>query len=382
MRVMKSVMVAAVVVGSAVGCVEDSGEEPNSDQGYLFVDLEHRLAVDWEAEVLVRGPSAGGEFCDEVRGCYPDHETLQMEEVRSSDPEVVEVTDFEPDSYGEADAVRVDLDVVGEGEATLEFEFAVPGMDTEQDEEASQQGEQSGDDELITDSFRVYTGEVVGLRLHRDLDGVDSMGPHAHCPETSAGVYLMDSLDDYTVPLKLLKYDAQGNPLRGSGKFPVDIEPEDAVELEDVDEPRRTVEIRPTAFGSVTMTPEEGGGDPVEAHFTSMGDISQMDVRAYQLSGEGQRMGEAEVMIAEQMYEIEAMPRLASNAPLCGGAVETSLQSTTPAICEQVGVMETTGNPAVYPGHGGQCSLEVEMDRGSNAAALVESHSFSVEYDW
>lgn len=377
-----AVMVCAVALVAA-GCVEESTEQPNSNEGYLFVDLEHRLAVDWQSRVLVRGPATGGENCDPVLDCYPNHRKLDMKEVTSSDPDVVEVVDFEPDNYGEADAVRLDLDVVGEGEATLEFRFGIEGVDPGDYDSSDEEDDRTDipDDGVFVDSFDVAARQVAGTQLRRRLDEVDPLGPYANCPETDAGIYLMDGLDQYTVQLEFIKFDNEGNPLRGSGDFPVQMDPEDAVEVVSVDEPRHRVEIRPRNFGSVEMTPP-GSNNPLEAHFVSLGDVSQMDVVLHQLARDGSRAGTNEVMFVNYLYELEARPKLGADLPLCGGAVPTEVDSLTPAICDQQGVVESTGNPAVAAANGGQCRFQVTLHRGSSAPELVENHSFSVQYNY
>lgn len=398
---LRSITAATVVLAVAVGlgCVEDSAdEEPNSDQGYLFVDLEDPLAVDWESEVLVRGPAAGGEHCDDRRGCYPDHETLDMKEVVSTDPEVVKVRDFEPDSYGEADAVRLDLEVVGEGTADLKFEFLVEGWDAptdqdsedgdeaddETDEKTEEQTDQAadGEPEVLTDSFEVEARDVVSTRLGRLTDDIDPAGPFGRCPETANGAYLMRDTDEYAVELKFAKLDNRGNLLRGSGKFPVDVEPEDAIEVTDVDEPRHRIVVEPTRFGHVSMKPE-GAGTALEAEFRRWGDVTDMDVSLYQLGEQAARLGEVETMTVEHLYEVEAMPDLGEDPPpLCGGDIMTVVETMTPALCEFGGVVEETGNPAFVATNGGECRLEVTLQDGEGTAHLVEDHRFEVQYDW
>ena len=377
------------------GCVESSiSGEPNSDQGYLFVELDEALAVDWQSEVLVKGPATGAEHCDNERGCYLDHQPLEMHEVVSSDPEVVEVREFKDDSYGDTDAVRLMLDVVGEGEATLEFRFDAEGIavdDATEGEEAEDSdgasdsdgddGADAGESESIADSFSVEAREVASLHLERRVGDVDPAGPYGLCPSTGAGTYLLSQVDEMQLEMGFEKLDAGGRRLRGSGGFPVDIEPDDAVEVVDVDEPNHSVTIEPTQFGSVTMTPE-GHDQSVEHHFLRAGDLTAMDARLYRLDEQGGRAGATSTMIVDAIYEIEALPGLSGDQPLCGGRVATSVNSMTPAICDEVGVMETTGNPAVTAAHGGVCRLRVSLETGTAGASLVEEHTYDVQYSW
>lgn len=376
-----AVALAAVllVAAGAAGCVEDSDlEEPNSDEGHLFVDLEEALAVDWQSEVLVRGPSTGGEFCDDELGCYPEHETLEMKAVESSDPDVVEVEGFEPDTYGQAEAVRLDLEVVGEGEATLEFRFEVPGADIA---DQTGEGDHQEGSEVLTDSFDVTAREVAAIRLSRMLEHSDPQGPFGQCPERGPGTYLMATLDDYTIPLQLAKLDDQGELLRGSGEFPVDVQPEGAVEVEEFDESNHLVTIRPRQFGQVELIPD-GGGSSLEATFASLGDVTEMDVALHQVNEHGQRIGETDTMYAEYPYELEALPRTGADAPLCDGQVQVHVDSLTPAICDVYGELQTTGNPLVVAEHGGECRLRVTMEGAAGGGGLVEDRAFGVEYNW
>jgi len=386
--------VGLVVIAGVCGCVESSiSGEPNSDQGHLFVELDEALAVDWQSEVFVKGPATGVEHCDDERGCYLDHEPLDMHDVVSSDPEVVEVLDFEDDTYGETDAVRLMLDVIGEGEATLEFRFDAEGIAVDDGE--SDDGESGGDNddngsddsgerptsEPIVDSFSLEAREVASLNLERRVDDVDAAGMYGLCPSTGAGTYLLSQIDDMQLEMDFEKLDAGGRRLRGSGTFPVDIEPEESIEVVDIDEANHAVTIEPTEFGSVTMTPEEGE-QSVEHHFLRAGDLTAMDTSLYRLDEQGGRAGATSTMIVESIYEIEALPGLSDDQPLCGGRVETSVDSMTPAICEEVGVMETTGNPAVAAAHGGVCRLRISLETGAAGASIVEEHTYDVQYSW
>ena len=388
--------VGLCTVAGLWGCVESSiSGEPNSDRGHLFVELDEALAVDWQSEVLVKGPATGAEHCDNERGCYLDHHPLEMHEVVSSDPEVVEVLEFEDDSYGETDAVRLMLDVVGEGEATLEFRFdaeaiavdeATEGEEAEDGDRESDDGEgdngaDGGVSEPIVDSFTVEAREAASLHLERRVGDVDPAGRYGLCPSTGAGTYLLSQVDEMQLEMSFDKLDAGGRRLRGSGAFPVEIEPEDAVEVVDVDEPNHSVTIEPTQFGSVTMSPE-GHDQFVEHHFVRAGDLTAMDARLYRLDEQGGRAGATSTMIVDAIYEIEALPGLSDDQPLCGGRVATSVNSMTPAICDEVGVMETTGNPAVAAAHGGVCRLRVSLETGTAGASLVEEHTYDVQYSW
>ena len=383
-------LASAVVLVAAMGCVEQSSSDlPTSDGGHLYLDLEESLAVDWQAEIRVLGPTAGGEHCDEQRGCYPAHEPVDMEDVTSADSEIVEVVDFEPDTYGETDAIRVDLEVHEEGETELEFSF-VAEVEASADDEGDEGGDsETGEtddlsdelvEEVVTDTFGVESREVSSVRLSRSLDDVDPDGPYGHCPERGAGTYLMGSLQDYTVELELAKLDAQGNRLRGLGRFPFEVEPEDAIEVDEEDGANHRVVIRPTQFGSVTLTPEIGGTNFV-THFVDIADLNQLEMTAYQLTDQGTRGGVAQTMYVDHLYEIDAMAPLPDDAPLCGGMIPTELDVLTPAICDQIGITESTGNPVVAAQHGGQCQLRVSGHE-TNARQLVAEQTFNVEYNW
>lgn len=384
----KTIALVIAVVSLGVGCVEPPMASPNSDEGHLFIDLEESLAVGWESEVLIMGPATGQQHCDDMRGCYPDSEKVEMLDVTSTDPAVVSVEGFESDAYGESDAVRLELEIHQEGEASLEFQFEVEGReppvadDGNQGEEQDQDIEADRDDEadddagVWSDSYGVEAREVESVQLSRILDEVDSNGPYGLCPESGDGTYLMNSLDDYAVDLRLEKLDDQGNMLRGSGKLPFDIDPEEAVDLEEKDEAHHQVTMTPNEFGTVTISPEDGGSD-FESSFMSLAEVSSLDTKLFRLNDEGIRAAEATRLVVDGIYEVAAKPELDSGAALCGGAVETSVESLTPATCEVVGEMADTGNPAITATHGGECHLRIALGDG-----VVEDWAYSVEYDW
>ena len=382
------------------GCaVEEPTAEPNSTEGHLFVDLQDPLAVSWTSQVLVLGPSTGGQHCDDEFGCYGDHRTLERVEVRSSDPAVLLVEEYEVVSRGEIDVLRIDLEAVGEGEAMLEFRFAVEGDDYPppeegEDDDPAQQSlqeesseQQAGgesddveaDDDRLTDSFSVEAREVSSVRLARILDGVDPQGPFGQCSATDPGLYLMGHLEEYPIYLRMEKIDDRGNRLRGSGRFPFEIEPEGAVEVEEVDEAQHLVKLTPQQFGAVEISPVESG-QSFGAVFARTADISSMQTVLHSLSEHGGRTGEATVMHVEQLYEMEIIPDLMSQLPLCGGSLEARVESMTPAICDIIGAVIGTGNPAVRADHGGQCRLRVTLEGAAGGYGLVEDYTYSVEY--
>lgn len=379
--------VGVILVLSILGCVESSGPSANSDRGHLYVDLERALAVGWEAEIYVKGPATGQQHCDEQLGCYYGHHTVQMHSVESTDADVVRVEGFEGDSYGQTEAVRLDLEVIGEGEASLEFEFefhseqASSAQDVEDDGEESQETAQGEDDGgLIRDSFPVTTGEVSSVRLNRRIDDADPTGPYGKCTKSGPGTYLMQSLDEYAVMLTLEKLDSSGTELRGTGKFPFSVEPEEAVEIDDSSPVPNGVELMPSRFGHVELSPEEGGSS-FEAWFVDLADVQQTETAIYELTPQGARGRQVGgEMAVDRFYEVDVTPGLAKEAPLCGGALEFEVESMTPAICEQHGFVETTGNPAVYTANGGECHLRVTLHGAAGGGGLVEEYAFGVFY--
>lgn len=378
------------------GCVVDEPTtEPNSAQGHLFVDLDKPLAVEWDSEVLLFGPPTGDEHCDDELGCYSDHYDIEMHDVVSSDPSVVEVRNVAVESYGQVEAVRLDLRGVATGETQLEFVFSVDGdysPDDEDDGDESTDGEtedqsenaeteQQEQPQRFVDSFPVESRNVSSVRLARPVEDVDPDGDYAQCPRSGPGLYMMRHIDEYAVQLGLEKIDDRGELLRGSGQIPFDIEPEDAVEIEEIEDAPGLVKLTPQQFGHVEMTPTQAGV-PFEAHFVHTGAVSTMDTRLYLLTEHGGRQGEASVMIVDEFYEVEVAPSLTVDAPLCGGAMESTVESRTPAICEVAGPAQTTGNPVVIAGHGGQCHLRVTLEGAAGGHGLEEDYRYSVEYDW
>lgn len=354
------VLMASLAVMAS--CVEDPTTTPNSDRGHLFVDLEQALAAGWQSEVWIQGPI-------ERRTHLP----LEMKEVTSSDSSVVEVEDFEWVSDEQIEGVRVDLDVVGPGEAALEFKFSVVG-----DYEYESEGQE---EELIYDSFGVQAREVSSIGLSRMLEEASPQGPYGQCPESGLGTYLMSHLDEYVVHLYYEKRDAEGNLLRGKGKFPFKMTPEDAVEVDEIDESRHLVELRPRKFGTVTLEPTMAGRS-FEAHFVSGGDVTQMEARLYALNQEGRRAGEAAVLVPDGVYEVEIGPHIPEGGPICGGAMEATAQSLTPAICDVVGQVVDTGNPALVVTEMGECHLRMTLEGAAGGQGLVEEVALPVEPNW
>ena len=392
--VVRRIQVVAVTAWLALagwGCpVEDPAlAQPNSEEGHLFVDLEDPLAVDWETEILVFGPSQGGEHCDGERGCYPDHMTLKEVEVSSSDPEIVEITSVEVEPYGEVQALRISVAARGTGEAYLEFEFSVEGEypppeedegDQEEDQQALQE-ESSPEGERLSDRFVLEAREVASVRLVRRVDGVDPAGPFGECPRSEQGVYVMANLEQYSVTVDLEKIDDGGTPLRGSGEIPFEIIPEGAVELEEVDDRGEQIRLIPREFGAVELQPTRAGV-PFEVYFARLGDIDEVDVQLYGLTDQGFRAQPSSVMYVDYLYELDVQPRLPVEAPLCGGALEVNVISQTPAICDVVGEMLNNGNPAVAAAHGGHCRFQATLAGAGGGHGLEESFTFPVEYAW
>lgn len=373
---------SAALIATAMACVDDSTMTPNSDEGHLFIDLQKPLAAGWESEVLIMGPSTGGEHCDDDRGCYADHMPLTMEEIRSTDASVVEVKGFGSEDYGEVEVIRVDLEMMQEGEASLEFEFDVDG-----DYEPNSQQEDDPDDnteddsEWIEDSFGIEVREVSSVRLARILDDVEPTGPYGQCPESALGTYVMGHIDEYTVSLRFQKLDSEGNVLRGTGAFPFEKQPEEAVAIEEIDEAHHLVQMRPKEFGTVTLEPTMPGS-PFRAHFVARGDIQDMDVSLRLLLEDGSRGAEAMVLGVDHFYEVDARPRVPEGGPLCGGAVQTSARSLTPAICEVRGEVMDSGNPALLASQIGECHLEITLHGAGGGQGLVRQMVYGVEPTW
>lgn len=365
--VAKSSMIKTVLAGllvMAVGCVEQSAAGPNSDLGYLFIDLEGPVAVGWTSEVIIMGPATGGSHCaDGV--CYADHRRLEMEEVRSTDAEILEVIDFEEVLFGEVAGVRVELQAHTVGTVGLEFEFSIDGDDGE---------------ELLLDTYSVETREVAFHRLSRILDHISPQGPYGRCPERGAGTYLMDFPGEYQVQLRYLKIDDRGEALRGSGQFPFDIEPEGIVEVDDVDESQHLIRLKVEDFGSVTIAPEEAG-DVFTAHFRPISDVQQMRAQAYELSGQGQRGLQVNSFVEGYYYEVEIAPQF-EGAPLCGGRMEVQFLSLTPGICEIAAISEGQTSAAIAAHFVGQCHLRLIAPAAAGGQGLVEDLVVSVGHAW
>lgn len=386
-----SIALIAALALSWACTAEEPRANPNSAEGHLYVDLDDPLAVDWTAEVVVLG--FGGEATE--------HRDLTMEDVFSTDPSVVEVNGFEAVESGEIQAVQLDLEAVGEGEADLEFVFSIEGEtaaaeEQEADEEQALQEEaddaddpENGDDEeraddgseFLTDSFSLEAREVYSVALSRILDDTDPEGAYGQCPSSGVGLYLMSDLDEYIIQLRMEKIDDRGHRLRGSGKMPFEIDPADAVSIEVLDEAKHLVAMSPKQFGSVMLTPKESGQN-FEAHFAGPADISSMEVKLHAVSEHGARIGESTVMAVDELYEVEVIPDLLAELPLCGGGLELNVESMTPAICEVVGALTTTGNPAVSGIHGGHCRLQITLGGAAGGHGLVDDYTYSVEYDW
>ena len=420
------ILIAAAMV--LTSCVRDANiATANSDKGHLFIDLDDPLAVGWESEIVVLGPATGEQHCDNEHGCYSDHLPVEVNEVTSSDPSVVEVVDFKSEDFGEVETIRITLNSLSEGEARIELSFDVDGYspgentgeaqqslqddqedaednadedvgedeqeDTEENaeedvgedeqEDAEDNAEENvgGDSDWLSDSFEVETREVSSVRLSRLLEDVDPAGPFAQCPASDPGTYLVNHLDDFALQLKLEKIDDRGNLLRGTGKFPFDVEPEDAVDVEVVDEARHLVVLRPQTHGLVEMTPTENGV-PFEAYFTAAGEVNDMTVALHALTDQGTRGGETSFMVVNYIFELEVGPYLPTDAPLCGGIMESSVQSLTPAICDVVGTVQDSGNPALLSEHGGECVLRITLEGAANGHGLVEDVRVPVHYDW
>lgn len=352
--------VAAIVVVSALlsttGCVESlPSVEPNSDEGHLFVDLDSALAVGWEATILVRGPLTGEHYCDE-EDCFLEHHVLQIEELVSSDQSVFVVNDFQSVEEGAVQAVAVDIEVVDEGQANLEFSFFAEGYDPQSSGEADEESDTS----LVTDSFGVEARPVDSIHLARFASNEKPKSPYRDCPEHGAGTHLFAELGEESILVRVEKRDEEANLLRGSGKLPVEIEPADAVDVDDVDEARHLVAITPVQWGPISLIPE-GPGSSLEFRILSTSDVTDLDVQLWAISESGDRMHEAEELVADFVYEMEVLPAVPPDAPLCQGAQPTSVESLTPAICDVVGILETTENPAVVGFQMGECHLEVRI---------------------
>lgn len=369
-RVGLALMAAVFAVGAS--CVEDPTTVPNSDRGHLFVDLEHALAAGWDSEILIRGPATEGQHCDEELGCYPDHLPIEMKDVTSTDPSVVEVKTFKAQSYGEVEAIRLDLEVGQPGEAVLEFEFSVDGEYEVDEEDPS---------DSIRDSFGVEARAVSTVALTRMLGEADPQGPYGQCPESALGTYLMSHLDEYVVNVYFEKRDADGNQLRGSGPFPFDVQPQGAMEVGGVDESRHLVELRPRAFGTVTLEPTMPGR-AFEAHIASRGDITEMEAQLYLLNEEGRRAGQASALVLDHVYEVDIGPHIPGGGPICGGAMATSVESLSPAICDVVGQVVDTGNPALLAGQIGECHVRMTLEGAAGGQELVETRFLQVQPNW
>ena len=367
LRAYSAIVVVASLSLSA--CVETPSAQPNSDFGHLFVDVEEAFAVDWEANILVRGPATGGTVCDDMQ-CMPAHRVVDVEEVASVDPEVAEVTGFETVSFGEVQFLSVELDVVGAGEATIELAFTVEGYDPED-------AERDDEDRLI-DSFGIEAREVASIDLSRVVSS-DDKSPYRSCPATGSGIHLLDDLSSQKTLLRLEKRDDEGELLRGSGNFPFDIEPEEAAAVEDYDEARGLITVEPRQWGDVVLQPHTDGS-ALQMRYARFSEVISTDTRLYAIDQLGGRMGEVTELVVDYVYEVETRPNLPADQALCQGAGAVRVETLTPAICDVVGWLETTGNPAVVGFYGGECHLEVELFSPGGTSAVVENWAYLVVY--
>lgn len=368
-------LIVLIQAAFIAGCVErNSAPAANSERGYLFLDLEESIAAGWESEILILGPATGKQVCDSLYGCYAGHRPLKMREIFSDDEEILEVLEFEEATVGKLKGTRLRVKSHQAGEATLQFAFAVDGMEPgDGDESVDEEGN-------FIDSFRVEAKDLASVKLQRLVEGVDPRGPYGQCTQSGPGVYLMDSLEAYEVNLRFLKLDEEGNWLRGSGELPFSMEPEGAFEITAVEESAHLIRVKPTRFGMVTMTPDEEG-ESFENYFMSHGEVEAVEVRAYGLGANGERRGEVSRFKAGENFELTVHPGL-SGMPLCGGHLVAHFESLTPVVCEPLGAIEARGSLALATYYGGECILRVTVPGIRQGQGLVETLAVEVGYNY
>lgn len=352
----------------AVGCVPPSPEAPNSDAGHLYVEDDQALAVDWEANLIIRGPTTGGSVCDDQQ-CMSAHRAVSIESAVSSDPEVIEVVDWELKAYGEVEFMVLTVKAHGAGEAKLDLEVEIEGYDPEDTERS--------DDDYLVDSFSLEARDVEEVALSR-LVGEQTPGPYQSCPARERGVHLLDSLGSELTLLRMEKRDADGELLRGGGHFPVDIEPAEVATLADYDEAQHLVTLEAEQWGEITATPEQG--EALTAIYAPFSEVQSTDTRLYALNQNAGRIGEVEELVVNYMFEVASPPALAEGESLCQGAGSVAVTSQTPAVCDVVATIDATGNPGVVATYGGECVLEVTLASPDESQTLVETWAFPAVY--
>ena len=371
--VRKTIVGLAVLIVGAMGCVEEPTPEPNSAEGYLFVELERDLAVEWVSEVTVMGPLNGETVCVDDQGCRHDHHRVEVEAVRTSDGSVLEVIDHRSETVGGVDAVILEIEAHASGQADLEFEVRLPTyreQDDDDDEEVP----------LREDSYLASASEADELRLARDLGDMEEPSPYEDCPEQGGGLYLMDELGQYRVSFIAEFMDRSGTPLHGVQETPFEVAPEEAVSVERGDDPSRYL-VRAESYGEVQFQAVDGEGS-LAMEFVGHGDISSLTKELYRLDGEGRRAGAAEQLLEGELYEAEIGPDLQGYPPLCGGSMDWEIETLSPAICDIVGVTVDRGNAAIQAMNLGECTLRATLHGASMGQGVTEDFVYWVEAGW
>ncbi len=364
-------------------CVEDPLPEANSDAGHLFIEVERALAVDWGATIAVFGPLTGDTACVDNEGCRYDHHAVEVKDVGSSAPDVVEVVGFGEESFGGVQGVALELEAHEEGAVELEFRIRLPDelIDDDDDGESDENEQESvSENGVVTDTFSLEARDVASIDLRRDLEDLEAPTPYGNCPGSSLGLYLMDQLSQYRVEVIAEKRDAQGQALRGDGEAPFEIEPEDGASVETSLQRDRYI-LSPERFGELKLRAELGGAT-WEAQFEQVSNITDMVKRLYRLNNEGRRAEVVEFLHEGQIYEVEVGPDLSGYPPLCGGAMEGYVESMSPAICDVVGMTMDTGNDVIEVGQMGECTLRATLDGAAAGQGVTRDFIYWVEGQW
>jgi hypothetical protein len=327
---------AAFLAGT--GCVEPLPIVPNSDQGKFFVDNELAIAQGWQSHIVLVGPQTGRQHCDRATGlCYADHQAIELTDVVSLDPEMVDVVEFGEHQLGEVKGGRVLVSALEEGTVKLEATATI--------------GEES-----VVDTFNVRVAPVakIDLAMYRP-DPVAPYSRHAFCAPEVEALYLVDGIEGLAFDLTMTKRDQRGKVLRGHGQFPITVEPSEAAELTDGEEALSLIRVIPRQQGRIKLKSQKGSSE-IAFHFARQGDVNAGLATVFRRDASGQRLAEVGELIQGQTYDFAVFP-LVGQVPLCGGDARVVKQNLTPTNCSFVGSAHPGSDQVVQTTQPGECHI-------------------------
>ncbi|MBA2661098.1 MAG: hypothetical protein H0U74_02290 [Bradymonadaceae bacterium] len=336
-------LLLASILALCAACDAPQALSPNSDNGLFFADNVNGLAMGWKSGITLVGPQNDEYACDQESGaCALGHVALKIISARSLDETALKVIAIEPMRIGTVNGAKIVVEALAQGTVKLEAEVEIEG-------------------EVLIDTFDVHVEPVARVGLGRLLEGIAPYSRYAGCTNDKPGAYVFSDPTQLELALNLVKLNAKGEALRGYGKYPITMDPQDSVEFKSYDELRNRLTLTPRINGRVVLRPESDGQALV---FSFVGEqaIDNLTPAVFVRDQQGQRSKTTTVLAQGEVYDVALFPTV-GGAWLCGGDVTTKKVALTPSTCGFFGEVHDHSEQLIQALNPGECRIRFVVER-------------------